>query len=184
MALSSRQEKLAQGIARGAALKVAWREAGYTGAAQSAHRALRNATLCARIAELRELSVKGIALSVERVVKEASILAMSSVEHYAIDARGNLVLAPGAPPDAMRAVSRVKKRTLLDRDGAPRAYEVDFALWDKPGSIKLVGQHLGMFAERHQVTLSVIPPRIAALDDAALDAEIALAEQKALPDKT
>ncbi len=45
----------------------------------------------------------------------------------------------------MRAISSVKKKIRHAKDGSI-TYEVEFRLWDKPGSLKLMGKHAGVAA--------------------------------------
>lgn len=75
------------------------------------------------------------------VLREAELLAFSNVDHYTQDATGKLVLAPGAPEGAMRAISSIKYRTIYSGTQTERI--VEFKLWDKPGMVKILGRHVG-----------------------------------------
>ena len=85
-------------------------------------------------------------LSQDRVLEEYRALAMSDVSHYTVDETGNLGLAPGAPDNALAAVSSIKRRTIVRRigDDTETTYEVEFKLWDKPGALKLLAKHVGV----------------------------------------
>jgi phage terminase small subunit len=87
-------------------------------------------------------------LTQRRVLQELKALAFSDIGNYQADASGHVKLAPGAPPDAMRAVSSIKRK--------PGSFgvEVEIRLWDKPGTLKLAGKHLGVrgFADRLELT--------------------------------
>lgn len=85
-----------------------------------------------------------------RVLNEVALLAFSDVTHYQVDDFGNLALAEGAPDGAMRAVSSIKRKTILDNKGVVVGREVEFRLWDKPGIVKLAGRHVGLFPTKDQ----------------------------------
>jgi phage terminase small subunit len=89
----------------------------------------------------------------DSVLHEVSLLAQSCIEHYEVDDFGNLRAAPGAPDGAMRAISSCKKKIRHAKDGSI-TYEVEFRLWDKPGSLKLMGKHAGVAACFDRVELS------------------------------
>ena len=81
-------------------------------------------------------------------------MAFSNIEHYVVDADGYLALAEGAPKDAMRAVSSVKRKMTVKEFGKSTIteYEVEFKLWDKPGTLKLAGRHVGLFPDRLELS--------------------------------
>ena len=83
----------------------------------------------------------------EKVLKELTVLAHSNVDDYQMDEGGRLVPAEGKPPAVMRAVSSVKyrSRTIGAGKAAQVVREVEFRLWDKPGTLKLEGRHVGLF---------------------------------------
>lgn len=85
------------------------------------------------------------------VLGELKVLAESDISNYTVDEYGNLALVEGAPLSAWRAVSGIKRRVRVDKDGG-KTYEVEVKLWDKPGSIKLVAQHLGMLTDKLDIT--------------------------------
>lgn len=87
----------------------------------------------------------------DRVLHELAILAFSSVDHYEVDDDGNVVPKPDAPPGVIRAISSVKHTIRRDALGNTTR-EVEFRLWDKPGPVKLAGQHVGLFTKRVEVT--------------------------------
>jgi phage terminase small subunit len=92
------------------------------------------------------------AVTAERVLREVDTVSLSCVSHYRISDAGDLELTEDAPPDAMRAVASVKRRTRTDKDGSVTR-EVEFRLWDKPGTLRLSMQHRGMLIEKHEVKL-------------------------------
>lgn len=138
------------------------------------------------------------------VLHEMSLLAMSSVEHYRIDAYGEVVLTDGAPEGAMRAIQSVRKKIThrKDKDGNYETeYNVELKLWDKPAPLKLMGRHVGLFPDRvehkHSGTIEAVtrvervirsatplPPAQTVIDVIEVEQPsepLALAEQHAQP---
>ena len=117
--------------------------AGYSakGADVAGVRLLANNRVGSAIAERKAQRAERVGITQERVLSELQALAFSDVEHYTVDDFGNLAAAPGAPPGVMRAVSSVKYR-IRTIDGETTR-EVEFKLWDKPGTLKLAGRHVG-----------------------------------------
>lgn len=107
-------------------------------------RLLGNAGVAAKIAERQEKTAAKAGITRERVLRETELLAHSCVDHYMLDDSGNLALAPGAPPDAMQAISSVKYKTTTvgTGDSARTERTCEFKLWDKPGMVKLAGRHV------------------------------------------
>jgi phage terminase small subunit len=107
-------------------------------------RLLGDVGVAAKIAEAQKETAIVSGITRERVLRETEILAHSCVDHYMVDDLGNLVLAPGAPADAMRAVSSVKYRTTTTGTGENARTErtCEFKLWDKPGMVKMAGRHV------------------------------------------
>lgn len=84
-----------------------------------------------------------------------SLLANARIDHYLVDDAGNIHLAPGAPEGAMAAIKSKKiKRTIKeDNEGnVTQTVDVEIQLWDKPGTLKLMGRHTGLFPDRVEVT--------------------------------
>lgn len=93
-------------------------------------------------------------VTADLVLTELSLLSKSSVANYDIDDAGNLIVVAGAPPEAIRAISSVKKkrRIIPQPDGRDPIVEVEveFKLWDKPASLRMSGEHLGIIRKRHE----------------------------------
>jgi hypothetical protein len=85
----------------------------------------------------------------DTVLHEVSLLSHSSIAHYVVDDEGNVGEAEGAPVGAIRAVQSIRRRARVLPDGS-RTYEVEIRLWDKPGMLKLMGRHVGLFPERFE----------------------------------
>jgi phage terminase small subunit len=92
-----------------------------------------------------------VQVSQDTVINEMSLLAYSSVDHYYVDSQGNLKPTPDAPEGAMRAVQSVKKTIKIDKDDTI-IYTVEFRLWDKPGPLKLMGRHIGLFPDKVEIS--------------------------------
>jgi phage terminase small subunit len=109
--------------------------------------------VAAAVARGQAARLAAVNISVESVLNEFNILASSCVEHYVLDDFGQLRAADDAPEGAMRAVKSIKRKVRHDKDGSV-TYDVSFELWDKPGSMKLLGKHAGVKAcsDRMEVT--------------------------------
>ncbi len=122
--------------------------AGYS--ENSAHvdgpRLLGNASVSRAIATLKAKRAAKSVITQERVLDELAALAHSDPTHYVMDDHGNLALAPHAPRNAMKAVSSVKRRRIVSKDGDV-TFEVEFKLWDKPSTLKLAGRHVDLFQD-------------------------------------
>lgn len=79
--------------------------------------------------------------------------------HYVVDDDGQVKAATGAPDGVMRAVQSIKRRVVTRSRGedTEREVRVELRLWDKPGPLKLAGQHVGLFKDKvqHDVTESL-----------------------------
>lgn len=142
----------------------AYERAGYAArgnaAEVSAHRLLSDAKVRDRVAELEGERAERVRFTADEVLAELRTLGLSNVEHYVLDDDGHLALAEGAPPEAIRAVSSVKRRvrtvttTRGGEERTERTVDVEFKLWDKPAALRMGGQHNGMFVERHEHTVA------------------------------
>jgi phage terminase small subunit len=125
----------------------AYREAGYRGtghvAEAAASRMLRNVEVAAAIAAAQVHLTTKIGMTQEAVLHEIDLLQHSNLAHYTVDDYGNLALAAHAPADAMRALSSLKKKIIHTPNGM--IYETEIKLWNKPASLRMGGEHLGLF---------------------------------------
>lgn len=90
------------------------------------------------------------------VLREAALIAASDPTDYEWGEDGQLRTVDGVSPDALRAVSSVKRRVrrIVRDDGAIEEVEhQEFKLWDKPKAIQLIGQHLRLWQEQLGVLL-------------------------------
>lgn len=83
------------------------------------------------------------------MLSELELLAFSDLTYYEVDDSGDIRLADNAPAGAMRALQSIKRRITTRGTGENHEVtrEVELRLWDKPGPLKLAGQHVGLFAE-------------------------------------
>lgn len=125
-------------------------------AEQQGCRLLRNVQVARAIARGQAQAADKTSVTHERVLAELELLAFSNVMHYLVDDDGNVRLAPGAPAGAERALQSVKRRVTVTGagDNARRVVEVEVKLWDKPGPLKLAGRHVGLFADRLELSAS------------------------------
>ncbi|HZW51164.1 MAG TPA: terminase small subunit [Rudaea sp.] len=89
-------------------------------------------------------------VTVDRVLLELARIGFSDISNYEVDDDGNVTLVEGADPQAMRAVSTLKRKTRIipQKNGEPIVeHDVEIKLWDKNTGLANCGKHLGMFAE-------------------------------------
>lgn len=133
----------------------AYIRAGYApaDAGVAGHQLLNNPKIAAEVEQGKAQRLSRVNMTADTVLEEMAALAKSSLDHYDIDDRGNVVLTDGAPRNAMAAVQSVKKKIRHDKDGGV-TYEVELRLWDKPGPLKLMGKHAGVraFSDRVEHT--------------------------------
>jgi phage terminase small subunit len=130
--------------------------AGYSAktAEQIGYENLRKPEIASAVQEAQQQLAERTGITVERVLAELEILAFSNLEHYTVNDKGDVVLAAGAPPSAMRGLQFIKRRITTKGKGFDKEVtrEVEIRLWDKPGPLKLAGQHVGLFVEKHELT--------------------------------
>jgi phage terminase small subunit len=132
-------------------------QAGYSAktAESAGPRLLGNVGVARAIADAQQARAMRVGITQDRVLAELEELAFSSLDHYLVNEEGNVILAPNAPPRALRAVASIKRQMqetpgIVDKDGVVqilRGYEVEIKLWDKPSMLKLAGNHVGILRE-------------------------------------
>jgi len=95
------------------------------------------------VERLKEWHATKSGITKDRVLRELAAMAFSSISNYRIDDAGNLTLSPGAPRNAMAAVSSIKRKAWDDGEGG-HTVEVEFKLWGKAEPLKLVGRHVDL----------------------------------------
>lgn len=121
---------------------------------------LKEAKIAAAIAASKAQRLAAINTTVEQVLSGISALAQSNIDHYEISDEGRVVLAEGAPRNAMEAIQSIQKKTRVetrkvgDELVTTKYYDVTVKLWDKPGPQKLLGKHAGVKACFDRVEVS------------------------------
>jgi phage terminase small subunit len=152
--LSERERRFVDaycGQAEGNATTAA-RIAGYSekSAARIGYRLSKKVHVRSEIERRQSIRAEQSGITQARVLEEVALLAFSDVTHYVVTDDGDVQLAAGAPDGAMRALSSVKRRITTRGSGESREVtrEVELRLWDKPGPLKLAGQHVGLFPNK------------------------------------
>lgn len=153
-ALSERERRFVDvycGQAEGNATTAA-RLAGYSekSAGRIGYRLSKKVHIRSEIVRRQSMRAEESGITQTRVLDELTLLAFSDVTHYAVSDTGDVELAAGAPVGAMRALSSIKRRITTRGTGENREVtrEVELRLWDKPGPLKLAGQHVGLFPNK------------------------------------
>lgn len=124
--------------------------AGYSpiGAAKQAKKLLKIPAIKAAVQAALDARSDRLHFTADEVLLEIATLVRSDPRHFKVSKSGRLTLAPDAPDNAWRAVSRVKhkRRTIPQTGGAAPIveHEVEFHLWDKGGAIEKAMRHLGI----------------------------------------
>lgn len=136
----------------------AYTRAGYKAKPEAARtnaaRLLSNAHVQAAIEVATAKRSARTGITQDRVLEELSLLSFSDLTHYIVDDTGNVKLSDAAPAGAMRALQSIKRRMTTRQVGKEyeTVREVEIRLWDKPGPLKLAGQHVGLFVDRRELT--------------------------------
>ena len=117
-------------------------------ATAQASRMLTNVHMQDALAAAQLARAQRVHVTQDAVLAEIAVLQHSDVTHYHIDDHGNVTLAPQAPPDAMRAIASLKKKIIHTE--AATIYETEIKLWNKPASLCMGGDHLGLFKGSEQ----------------------------------
>lgn len=114
-------------------------------AAAIASEILAEPNVAAALARAKAERLSRVNMTADTILHEMSALALARVEHFTISDEGQVALAEGAPQNAMAAVKSIKRKTTVKPNG-DRVYDVELHLWDKPGSLKLMGKHANVAA--------------------------------------
>jgi phage terminase small subunit len=112
---------------------------------------IRKPNIAAAIARGQAARANRVGITKETVLQEMAVLAMSSLDHYQIDDQGNVKPAEGAPDGVMRAIQSIKRSVTVAKDGS-KTYHAEVRLWMKAEPLKLMGRHVGLFADRVEHT--------------------------------
>lgn len=119
-------------------------------------RLLSKPNIAAAIERATAQKMSRVQVSQDTVLHEMSLLAQSNLSHYIVDEDGTVQLADGAPEGAMRAIQSIKRRVTVKYDPkteeVTKTFDVELKLWDKPGALRLMGKHTGLFPDRMEHT--------------------------------
>lgn len=96
-----------------------------------------------------------IGVTQDHVLAEMAILSDATLDWFVISDEGNVTLAPGAPEGAMAAIQSIERDCTIKMDkddNIYKTYKVKIRLWDKPNPLKLMGNHVGLFPNKVEVT--------------------------------
>ncbi len=131
--------------------------AGYSvaSAQEIGSRLLSEPNIAAAVEIARAQRQSRIEVKQDDVIHEVSALAFSRIDHYVVDDNGDVQLTAGAPENAMAAIESIDRRKTVreDKDGnITITYDVKIKLHDKPGQLKLIGRHVGLFPDKVEHT--------------------------------
>jgi hypothetical protein len=122
----------------------------------TAWRLMKRAHVMLLINALKQQRAARATVRAEHVLAETALLANSDFSHYILDeVNGNVLLAPGAPLDATRAIQSIKKKRTekITSDGTiVNTYEIQVQLWDKTRALHLLGKQVGLFPDKVELT--------------------------------
>ena len=152
--LNQRQQKFAAEYVKSGNATRAAIKAGYsvdTAYAQS-HKLLKHVGIAAKIQRIRDASLRRIEVSNDRVVQEIARIAFSDVRRL-FDEDGQLKPVKDWSDEDAAAVKSIQvvRRPGVGKD-EPDEYVHKIMLWDKPTALQKLGDHMGMFERKVNVT--------------------------------
>jgi len=84
----------------------------------------------------------------DAVLRDLALLVFADPSHYEVGEDGQVRLAPGAPPGAMRALAHAQVGHWIDPDGVVHYYIARFRFHDKVAAIDKAMKHLGILNKR------------------------------------
>jgi phage terminase small subunit len=117
-------------------------------AGQQGHRLLKKGEIQARVTCLAGQALMRADVEAADVVRELACVGFSDVWNYVIDEDGHVAVAEGAPSNASRAVSSIKRktRTTTTRDGdALVEHTTELRLWDKVSALEKLAKYKDIF---------------------------------------
>lgn len=153
---NAKHERFAQELAKGKSAAEAYVLAGYAANDGNAIRLKGNERVRDRVTEILSTAAERAEITVERVLTELGKIGFANMADYM------KVGADGDPYLDFSALTREQAAALAEvtvedfRDGrgedARDVRRVKFKLSDKRAALVDIGKHLGMFAERHELT--------------------------------
>lgn len=120
----------------------------------TASKLLAKPNILAQIEAAKASALTSVHWQLHEVLNETKLLAHSCITDYVVDDFGEVTLANGAHPDAMRAVRSLKRKVTTTKDGTI-SREVELTLWDKPKALDLGGSYFG--AWKQTIQLPTVP---------------------------
>lgn len=132
------------------------REAGYSekSASVQGYDLLNIPLVQKRIDELKEHALKEIGVSRERILLELTRIATVDIGQ-AFDEMGQLKPLGEIPEDVRRAIAGIEVNEIFDGQGEQKSViglAKKIKLWDKPKSLELIGKHLRLFTDVHELS--------------------------------
>lgn len=163
-ALTPRQERFVEEYLRDLNATQAAIRSGYSArtANEQGARLLANASVAEAVARAKADRSARLGLTQDRVLQELAAVAFARMPDFAEwgdDSQISLKPSDGLTDDQAAAVAQVTETEKfiksVDRGEQLMSRERSIKLHDKLAALKLLGQHIGMFAERHTVTLEI-----------------------------
>lgn len=165
-ALTPRQERFVEEYLRDLNATQAAIRSGYSArsAAEIGRQLLEKTGVAEAVARAKAERSARLGLTQDRVLEELAAVAFARLGDYAEWGPDRFVLrdSESGGDDGGRIDSRVVqeikvKETVLSQDDEETVLKREYGikLHDKLAALKLLGQHIGMFAERHTVTLEI-----------------------------
>lgn len=162
--LTPRQERFVEEYLRDLNATQAAIRSGYSvrTANEQGARLLANASVADAVARAKAERSARLGLTQDRVLQELAAVAFARMPDFAEwgdDGQINLKPSDGLTEDQAAAVAQVTETEKfiksVDKGEQLMSRERSIKLHDKLAALKLLGQHIGMFAERHTVTLEI-----------------------------
>lgn len=117
-------------------------------------RLLSNVDIQSEVQRLMKERSDRLAITADQVLRELAIISFSDPTRYTMDPQTGALSVDTACPEVWRAVSSVKRKVRTTPGGTE--VEAEFRLWPKVESLKLLGQHLGMFEAKEKPQLETV----------------------------
>lgn len=150
-----RHEKYAQELAKGASQIDAYVAAGYARNESHASRLARNGKVAARVEELQAAGAERAEIDIARVLTELAKIGFSNMLDYVQIVDGSpLVDLSRVTREQAAAIAQVVVEDFKDGrgDDVRDVRKVTFKLHDKRAALVDIGNHLGMFKSKVEVT--------------------------------
>ncbi len=116
-------------------------------------RLLKHVEVAAAIEARKAKAVAKTGITADRVLAELEGMAFARIEHYDVDAAGNVTPKPDAPAHVAAGLVSVKRREWSDGSGG-HTVEVEWKVNEKMSPLKIAGKYADVkgFADKVEVT--------------------------------